>query len=376
MLVLISLERSLFEKGDRYEFCIALVKYLRENRQTILCLDQSSSSGSAASAANTGKLLSEAAALEDLILRCLQAAVPGWSNVYIDMFEKYLARSRPEMKLSLAKPKVDRILQIVEEAIYLQNLDICCALFSDVLQASTKSSTIFDEVYGPLVPRLRELLDSNQIQLLASPFVDFFQAIIGLYLRDVLGKKMRNTARLRRIGCGCADCIKLDRFISDSTDAQTSFYVSEDQCDHLEERLRRASDICTYAIVRSEYRDTLEVTKVPEVAHPQQWPVRQEAARKFLSSLGPDDFIVQVMGSRFKEVERALEGIRAYRAVKTTVDLTSPASTLFEFESTNARSWAAEASTSDLHTVSSQVAGARRKRVEQVEDDMDTTEDN
>lgn len=323
----------IFLKRPNYGFLIALIKALQEARQSILdhlekakaTLNTSTSTeakrGPPADAKH--EVASESQGdgktpVDKVIEMVLAAAAKKWS-VSASVSYNYITNSTQIAETG--KGKVNRIIEIVQLTIISDNLDICRTLFIDILKSTGTSSEKFTQIYTPLIPRLRILLRSRKIDLCAPPFVDLFQILIGSYLREVLGKKgQRSKPRLREIGCGCPDCLELDRFILDPTAQKTIFRFAQKRRTHLERKTANASDLCSCETVRWGNPHGLQVTKNPEVVEAYTWENRQKAARTFLSSLGADEIIKKIMGMRYTDVVAAINGTTPFGAAKLAAD--------------------------------------------------------
>lgn len=311
-----------FLKRPTYGFLIALVKALQEARQSILDqLEKAKAKTGTSTEAERGSPDAEyefanesqgdgRAPVDKVIEQALAAATKQWSHAPAS-YNTQIAQTG----------KVDRIVEIIELTIISDNLDICRTLFIDILKSTGTSSEKFTQVYTPLIPRLRTLLQSRRLDLCTSPFVDLFQILIGFYLRDVLAKKGQHlNPRLRKIGCGCPDCLELDRFILDPMAQKTIFRLAQKRRAHLERQIATASDLCTCDTVRWGSPHGLQVTKCPEVVEACTWDHRQNAARKFLSSFGTDEIIKKIMGIRYADVVAAINGVTPFGATKLAKD--------------------------------------------------------
>ncbi|KAF8908586.1 hypothetical protein CPB84DRAFT_1843480 [Gymnopilus junonius] len=322
---------SSHRKKDNFEFWIAFVTCLRESRAGILKYEAQRSRlrqpAPAAPAVHSAADVSMeeqptasagppqnqagAAVIDSLIKECVQAAALRWS----DFGRGYYGPSD--------KTKADRFVQIVEEVVKVSNWDICRTLLSDVIKLPGEWETKFTEIYIPLVPRLRAVLLKNQQNICNSPYIDFFQVLIGLYLNLILVDKAHKHPRLRKLGCGCQDCNSLVAFIVDPRSSMTTFRLVQARRSHLEGQLMRARDLCTYITVRSGSPHGLQVTKHPEAVKVLVWEWRQKDAKAFLASIGPDTIIAQIMGERYTEVQRALQGVARFGPVNNNITAAS-----------------------------------------------------
>jgi hypothetical protein len=315
-------------KNASYVFWIAFLKALRENRQSLLGANTPAKS-SAESITNsdaqthaenvdseTGGTLSSGLAspekkgLVDLLIhKILERVAKQWSQVSPVSTYVYNHVGYSQMTSIAQTAKVERIVEIVDQAIICDNMEVCRTLFVDILRGKGTSAQKFIQIYNPLVPRLRDLLQSKNRDICSAPFLDLFQILIGTHLRDILGKKPQlSNARLRNIGCGCGDCQQLDKFILNPTTEIETFRLVKVRRTHLEKQIVKARDLCSYETIRDGSPHGLKVTKCPEVVEASTWGHRQNAAKVFLASIGTDDVIKRMMGGRYTDVVAAING--------------------------------------------------------------------
>jgi len=323
-----------FSKNATYTFWIAFLKALRENRQLLLGANtaakasaesitnsdaQTNAEGVVSKAGST--LSSGLASPEDknvvdaLIDNILKTVAKHWSQAHTASSYMYNHLGLGHNTNIAQTAKVERIVEIVDQAIICDNMEVCRTLFVDVLKSNGTSTEKFIQIYNPLIPRLRNLLQSKNRDLCSAPFLDLFQILIGTHLRDVLGKKSQlSNSRLRKIGCGCADCQQLDKFILDPTKPTETFWLAQARRTHLERQIVTARDLCTYETIRNRSPHGLHVTKLPEVVEASTWVHRQNAAKSFLTSIGTDDVIKRIMGGRYTDVVAAINGTMPFGA--------------------------------------------------------------
>jgi len=294
----------LIKKTSTYPFWVAFVKALHENRDD-LPASRPAPPETAANGENETETRKKA--VNKLIEQCLEAAIPQWEAVVSQPGHPYYyGQSQPDTK------KIDRIIELVELCILTSCMGPCAKLFVLVLRCKGDSTSKFQKIYIPLIPRLRELLVKTKSDICTSPFLDLMQLFIATYLRDMLGTKTRNNrSQLRKVGCGCEDCRSLDSFML-SDKAEHTFRLAQYRRSHLESRLTNARDLCSYVTVRSGTPHQLVVKKHKEIVEAARWAGRQKQAKVFLASIGTDDTIAKIMGSRYADVRRALDGTQPF----------------------------------------------------------------
>ena len=262
-------------------------------------------------------------------------------NSFERVIDLCLEAATHSLKYNEPGTAVPGILELVGLCITHNDVDGCIAIFRGI--ASSEGGSVemkFRLVYYPLMPQLRELLavarqygrSTSDIGLITQPFKGIMQALLGQLLNDFLGPRPRASlpatltaaAKMRKIGCdNCQGCKTLDTFmVSNDT---TKEYPNVNRLGvHLEERIQAASDI-----VRSYRRHppppahggrstsdgpfTLVIQKQIEAHAIAQWTMRQKGTRYFLSAIGNDQDIVDIVGlTRYTDLQRALAGVGVY----------------------------------------------------------------
>lgn len=277
--------------------------------------------------------------VDKVIAKVLETAAKQWSHAAASHAFHRHGSYATNSHMNVAQiGKVNRIIEIIDQAITTDNKEICRTLIIDILKNTGTSPEKFVQIYKPLIPPLRILLHSKNLDIYAPPFVDLFQILIGSYLRVVLGEKGQHlNLRLRKIGCGCQDCQPLDKFILDPKTEKTTFRLVQKRRLHLEAQLSKASDICSYETIKSGNPHGVQVTKLTKVVQASKWESRQKEAKTFLSTIGTDEVIKKIMGVRYSDVIAAINGTVSFGATKIAdVGSSASTSTAVSAERTNA----------------------------------------
>ena len=250
---------------------------------------------------------------EKLVDQCLDAAVLQWQTVVAQPAQSrygFLAQPTPGMP---QESKILRILELVELCALTGHMTPCKNLFIILLKIQGAAFDKFKTLYSPLIPRLRELLRTKGIDISSSPFADLLQLLIGSYLRDVFGaKSSKVNASIRKVGCGCADCNQVDAFLTTSSATEQMFRYPQARRSHVERRLSAASDLVTFQTIRRGSPYGVSVTKRTEIVAASQWSSRVAQAKKFLRTIGDDDVLSRLMGNRYADVLKALQGTQQF----------------------------------------------------------------
>jgi hypothetical protein len=251
---------------------------------------------------------------DKILQHSLGAAISQWEFV---VAQPRAYQSYPYYGYQQATPlpsKVSRIVQLADLCISAQHLKKCGNLLALVIKSQGDLSTKFKTFYIPLIPELRQMLTRKGVESSSYPFGDFYRFIIGAYLQHVLGAKPRHirVPKLRKIGCGCGDCNAINNFLYSSASHQTFRFVQSRRT-HMEGHLRTAPDMVTYSTIRSGSPHGLVVTKKQEIVAASQWLGRQRDAKTFLEKIGSDTTIAGIMGDRYADVAKALDGTQQFR---------------------------------------------------------------
>ena len=243
----------------------------------------------------------------DIIGQCLNAAICQWDAAPSPSYGYYATAMA-----TADTNTISRIVELVGLCITTSDMAACGRLILAVVRGKQDVAKRFRTLYGPLIPELRQLLERHHMELYSPPFKVFLRTLIGLYLSAILGQKPCLAAiKIRKIGCGCLECNALDQFLT--TKAVTARYpLHQERRTHLERQMLKVPDLVAFDTERSGRPYTLVVTKKPEVVTILQWQSRLTEAKTFLSSIGDEKTIAKVMGARFVDVQKALEGTQMF----------------------------------------------------------------
>ena len=323
-------------RRDSYSFWLAFRRALIEERDTLVGRDVQSLNVETLSPATTDIPSDNSRAIfDDLVKECLHVAVCQWSEFDVNPLwagfgyatirrSRYGPTSTEERNEPYAT-RIERIIEVLEELIISGDMTFCGTLFEDVLKASQSEfvgKTIVN-LYAHLLPPLLKLLSKLDQDISAPPFVDFLQKIIAMYLKNVLGDKNRlHHCLLRSVACRekCDDCCLLDAFILDPTTTSKTFRLgyydpARRRQHHLNNCISTAKDVCSSEMGSRSDEYVLKVTKNPKIIEGLQWETRLQNAIGFLASIGTDDAIAQIMGSRYQDVTQALSGDKPFGSV-------------------------------------------------------------
>ena len=173
-------------------------------------------------------------------------------------------------------------------------------------------------LHAKIVPDLVELLDKHGISVSSSPFRKYFRYIVGTYLQEVLGsKKVSPFLELFKFTCGHEACSRANKFLR-SEYKGIRVPIDVEQCftsSLFGERYRiLGREYCDWGWDDIKFLDLIKYDKVTTV---QSWSTRLANAQKLLKTIGTDEEISQIMGERYRDVVKALEGSQVFVITET-----------------------------------------------------------
>ncbi|THH12663.1 hypothetical protein EW146_g7492 [Bondarzewia mesenterica] len=209
--------------------------------------------------------------------------------------------------------KITRVTYLVNLCIVTGQMHACANLLALLLRQKGELHKRFQNLYEPLIPKLRDVLLKHKISMSSKPFQEFSKLLVGSYLQEILRDKSTTTQHpdLRKVGCGCDDCRTLDNFLL-SASSKHDFRAIQKRRSHLELTLASARDLVQWTTITHGSPYTLQVTKHQHVIDAGLWKARQAAAKSFLVKLGTSAEISAIMGPRYNDVVMAVDGRKRY----------------------------------------------------------------
>ncbi|TFK58384.1 hypothetical protein BDN72DRAFT_966360 [Pluteus cervinus] len=188
---------------------------------------------------------------------------------------------------------------------------ILSALFK--LDLDTDPRTLFDVLLIPFVPLLRTELWKCGCFITSPPFAQFARRAISLYLRDVLGVHRGNWSFSMTLDLHyrCHHCFNLCWSLAHQPEKPCDFSVQDlTMVKHIKRQIKEnASNILTCSLYQLNDLFVMRVQKrLGDPTIKRDWEERRRNARAFLRSFGGDYFLQILMGDRFMDVQRALDG--------------------------------------------------------------------
>ena len=287
--------------GKVFQFLAELVHAIYSNQNDIL------SQTTAVHCQNSDDSQPQAASLlDDFIRLCLNTIGKQWSAVIAQPgYSRKSTSGTNQLQL-------ERILKIVELCIITHQMDVCRAFLDLVWNAQGDIANKFDSIYTPLIPGLCKLLQKLKIDTCSTPFVNFFRLLISHYLHYVLGTKSHNPRPPpRKLGCGCADCNMLDKFMAGSG-SYHSFSVNQKRRKHLENQIYMAYDLVSFETKQGGIPYSLEVKKLPGALSATSWEYRVQVVQTFFATIGAKS-VEKIMGDRYADAQETLKGLCAFQ---------------------------------------------------------------
>jgi hypothetical protein len=266
------------EHDEVVEFGLGLIKYKEE----LLALPQ------------TEGQTSNAELLDDILEEILAEAIP-W--VY-DRYRQEQGQAVSSL-FSICIPG-NRMKR------YRELLDLISRPYGDSFY------TRYVDVYAKAIPDLVKLLDKHGISVSSSPSRKFFRHVIGKYLEEILGSKEGSPyLKLPMLTCGHEACSQVNDFLR-SEEMKTTVPLDEvEDCVadlKIDKRYKLVKCVTHWYPMPS--RMTLTKKKVAMAA--QHWSSRLADAQELLKTIGTDEEISRIMGERYDDVVKALEGSQPF----------------------------------------------------------------
>ncbi|KAK0202772.1 hypothetical protein DFS33DRAFT_1385141 [Desarmillaria ectypa] len=273
-----------------------------------------------------------------LLAQCLDNVLNLWESVVAAPALRPYYYSGPPLVAS-QQLTVTRIIRLVDLCISTNHTETCKTLFVTILKRKPPNRVNFQALYTPLIPEFRQLLQKKKVDICTPPFADIMQ-----YWEP-------NPAPLTCDGCAA---VVLNAACSIRSSKTSPLRLL---CGFFKRReiiLRDTFEVLvTYEIVRMGRAQGLLVRKRPDALASLQWSTQQANARTFLSMIGDDNVISKLVGRRYADVLRALEGTKQFTLPihpapgPSSIDVDAPPQ---------------DASTSLPSFSSSVVAGTKRKQ--------------
>ena len=247
--------------------------------------------------------------LDGFIGNCLDCAGRQWNTVIpepqtTNWYDQTQVNYRNQQRVQV-------VLKIVKLCLLTHQMDTCRTFLDHIWNVSGVVADKFSKIYAPLVPELCKLLQKTNTDICAPPFIDFLRLLISNYLGYVIGGKGQIIQPvLRKIGCGCADCQELDRFLA-GTGSQHTFRIGQARRSHLEQRMYSAEDLVRHETHCVGSPHSLVVTKAPAIVATSTWEHRIQVANNMLEAIGREN-VEKIMGDRYVDVCKAMKGKAAF----------------------------------------------------------------
>ena len=173
--------------------------------------------------------------------------------------------------------------------------------------------TKYVDLYAKIIPDLIKLLGEHGMSVSSSPSCKFFRYVIETYLQEVLGSTEGSPyLKFTTLTCGHEGCSQVNDLLRSEEEKKTV-------------PLNRDLERCLGSLKIDGRHDpfnrdahwgrnpsTMDLTKTHQALAAQNWSTRVGDAREVLKSIGTDEEISQIMGERYGDVEKALEGSKAF----------------------------------------------------------------
>lgn len=179
--------------------------------------------------------------------------------------------------------------------------------------------TQYVDLYAKIIPDLVKLLGERSIDISSFPSRKFFGYIIGRYLEEILGSKERSPyLTIPTLTWGHEACSQANDFLRSKETKRTISPIDQESesCMITGLRMDKRSSLLEYKIPWGHEPPWMDLTKKHEAIAGQDWSVRLSDTQKVLESIGTEEEISRIMGERYRDVGKALEGSQAFVIIK------------------------------------------------------------
>lgn len=166
-----------------------------------------------------------------------------------------------------------------------------------------------------LIPYLRgavQLLKGNGINMTSAVYQQIFRIVFYQYIERFVGTEPPHPKDWKkdRKGCrSCADCPKLDAFLSSPTQTVEEFKMVEKRRKHIEYRFPGYPRCIDFALTTQKNNSpfTLRITKIlkdGELAL-REWQTRVQQARKTIASVATEHELRAILGDQYDAINNA-----------------------------------------------------------------------
>ena len=172
-------------------------------------------------------------------------------------------------------------------------------------------------LFAKTLPKQVKLLEKHGMRVSSSPSREFFRYIIGTYLEEVLGSKEGSPyLKFSMLTCGHETCSQVNDFLR-SEERETAVPLDNETRRCIEGlRIDKRYGLFNTDSLWSTF-PRINLIKSREAMAAQQWSVRLANTRELLRTIGTEEEISQIMGERYRDFVKALEGSRAFAVTET-----------------------------------------------------------
>ena len=185
----------------------------------------------------------------------------------------------------------------------------------DLLCRPQKKSfyTRYVELYARTISDLVKLLGNHGIGVSSSPSCKLFRRFIEMYLQEILGSKEGSPClKPSMLTCGHEGCSQVNDFLRSDEEKKTFPLKWETERCVRDLQIGREHNVFDRDSHWGRTPASMDLTKTHHALAAQKWNVRVADAREVLRGIGTDEEVSQIMGERYGDVEKALEGSKAF----------------------------------------------------------------
>ncbi|EGN96279.1 hypothetical protein SERLA73DRAFT_76258 [Serpula lacrymans var. lacrymans S7.3] len=254
--------------------------------------------------------------LKPLVQKMLQQVIMEWHYSFLDLSvsDPTLGSSTSVLSGSHYTVSLSNAANLICLCILTQNIGSCALMFKHLLNrrwdASASTRRMFDVVYAPLIPLIRDTLQKFKMEVWSPVSAEFFRVLVYCYLRFILGPRPSASVNIK-LTCGCGWCQQLVRFFSNAYFEQALCFGRLADHQHIQQSLQEIKQHAQVELLpQCGWESRLDIIKRRAAWIDTHWSVKRRQAETFLGLIGDENVIKKLMGDGFAAVTDALDGRR------------------------------------------------------------------
>ena len=255
---------------------------------------------------------------EELIALPQVEGQTGNGELFDDILDKILSTAIPKLPSTEHYRLKDRVLTLLSMCISEKKSERHKEVLDRITRFGKPFYARYVDLYSKIIPELIRLHGEHGVSVLSSPSGDFLRYVVETYLQDVLGTKEGSPyLKFSMLTCGHEECSPVNEFLLSEEREKT--IEASNQVAHCVHSIKIDS---RYEVLDSKpywwkKPPTMDLTKTAEGLGARYWSVRLADTRKMLEKIGTEEEVCEIMGDRWEDLKKALEGSQAFVVTET-----------------------------------------------------------